>query len=121
MVLGACAPTLPAYQAEGNTVKFRGYCTAHAKFEKEGSCLDSFYLDSKPVTQAEFLKVMDTNSSHHRGCDSCPVERVTWEQAASYCRKQHKRLPKFDEWLYGLYAGNPEIFQQGSSDLADFL
>jgi len=65
------------------------------------------------VTQREFEKIMKSNPSKFKG-DSRPVENVTWEEAAEFCRKLtqkeqaeeklptsfHYALPTEEQWEY---------------------
>jgi serine/threonine protein kinase len=45
-----------------------------------------FYLRTTEVTQGDFLAVMGYNPSQMTGCGAtCPVENVTWHEAAVYC------------------------------------
>ena len=44
----------------------------------------SYWLGRTEVTQAEWSALMPTNPSGHQPCDTCPVENVTWSEAASY-------------------------------------
>ena len=46
--------------------------------------VDSFYISSHEVTQAEWYAVMKTNPSYFKGCD-LPVENVSWYDAVEFC------------------------------------
>lgn len=85
--------------------------------------VSGFYLDKYEVTRAEFEKVMGVNPSSSRGCEKCPVENVTWDEADQYCRKLGKRLPSEAEWEYACRAGTTSKFHYGdvlSGEMANF-
>ncbi len=45
-----------------------------------------FWIFPHEVTQAQFMTAMGYNPSFHSSCGSnCPVENVTWHEAAAYC------------------------------------
>lgn len=44
-----------------------------------------FFIRATEVTQADFQEIMGYNPSHFSGCAECPVESVSWHQAAAYC------------------------------------
>ena len=87
-----------------------------------------FYLGKYEVTQGQWEKVMGDNPSFFRGRDR-PVERVSWEQARSFCEKitQLDRrkgllpegwrydLPTESEWEYACRAGTKTAYAWGSS------
>ena len=43
-----------------------------------------FWVSRTEVTQAQYLSVMGSNPSLHVGCDDCPVERLSWSDAATF-------------------------------------
>jgi formylglycine-generating enzyme required for sulfatase activity len=48
-----------------------------------------FEMMSHEVTQGLFKTMMGYNPSYFTGCGkSCPVEQVTWHEAASYCNAE---------------------------------
>lgn len=65
-----------------------------------------FYLGKTEVTQAQWRKVMNQESSHFKG-DDLPVEQVSWDDCHSFCQKAGGlRLPTEAEWEYACRAGN---------------
>ncbi len=83
-----------------------------------------FWLGQTPVTQEAYERVMGRNPSYFKG-PHLPVERVSWAEAAEYCRRLGLRLPAEAEWEYAARAGTTgarygnvdEIaWHQGNSD-----
>ena len=71
-----------------------------------------FWLGQHEVRQAEWQAVMGTNPSRFSGCGSCPVERVSWDDAQGFIRRLNERdgkvryrLPTEAEWEYAARAG----------------
>jgi formylglycine-generating enzyme required for sulfatase activity len=90
----------------------------------------SFYLGVFPVTQLQYLGVMETNPSrfNHKngGGGDHPVERVSWNDAVIFCRKLTEiaeekaakrlyRLPTEAEWEYACRAGTTMPFAFGTT------
>ena len=83
----------------------------------------AFWMGSFEVTQGQFLKVMGRNPAHHSPdvlslpeSNSFPVEMVSWNDAAEFCRKlgelseeqqagRSYRLPTEAEWEYACRSG----------------
>jgi formylglycine-generating enzyme required for sulfatase activity len=80
-----------------------------------------FYMGATEVTQAQYQAVMGTNPSGYGGATN-PVERVSWNDAAEFCRKlsekirQTVRLPTEAEWEYACRAGTETASSFGDSD-----
>lgn len=78
-----------------------------------------FWLSKYETTQAEFQEVMRYNPSFYTNRLDCPVEMVTWQDAAVYCSRLTQRelqaghlpdgyvyrLPTEEEWEYACRAG----------------
>jgi formylglycine-generating enzyme required for sulfatase activity len=47
----------------------------------------SFEMAATEVTQEQFEALMGYNPSSHSSCPDCPVETLTWHEAAAYCNE----------------------------------
>ena len=80
-----------------------------------------FWFGKYPVTQAFWLKIMDTNPSHYNGLN-CPVEMVSWEECQSFIKRlsqkteKNFRLPTEAEWEYACRAGSYNEYFFGNED-----
>ena len=70
------------------------------------------WLGKYEVTQAEWQGVMGTNPSGNAGCNRCPVEKVSWNDAQEFIGRLNAmdgagryRLPTEAEWEYAARAG----------------
>src|SRR5205085_11701074 len=91
---------------------------------------EGFYMGKYEVTQAQWQAVMGNNPSNFKGCDNCPVEQVSWDDAVSFIAKLNAqndgytyRLPTEAEWEYACRAGTTTAFAFGdslSSEQANF-
>lgn len=94
-------------------------------------CVDDLYIGKYEVTQAEWQKVMGNNPSVFKGCDNCPVEKVSWNDAQEYINKLNQklapagtkqetgkeyRLPTEAEWEYAARSGGKNEKYAGSND-----
>ncbi len=87
-----------------------------------------FYLGVSPVTQEEYERVMGKNPSGCKGDRQRPVETVSWNDAAEFCRRLSEkegktyRLPTEAEWEYACRAGRTTkwCFGDSQSQLADY-
>jgi formylglycine-generating enzyme required for sulfatase activity len=82
-------------------------------------CVEGFDIGKYEVTQAQWRAVMNNNPSTFRGCDSCPVEMVSWIKVSRYIEEltrrtgKHYRLPTEAEWEYAARAGTTTPFATG--------
>jgi formylglycine-generating enzyme required for sulfatase activity len=77
----------------------------------------AFALARTELTQGQWRAVMGTNPSVFSSCgDSCPVERVSWDDAQEFVRKLNARtgktyrLPSEAEWEYACRAGGQQEY-----------
>jgi formylglycine-generating enzyme required for sulfatase activity len=78
-----------------------------------------FYMQTTPVTQAQWQAVMGSNPSHFKG-DNLPVENVSWNDCQEFIQHLNQRgegqyrLPTEAEWEYACRAGTTTPFAIGN-------
>lgn len=94
-----------------------------------GENFPAFYMGKYEVTQEEYLAIMGKNPSWVAGKRN-PVERVSWNEAAEFCRKltltarvnRHISrdsvfmLPTREQWEYACRAGTAMKFYSGNTE-----
>jgi formylglycine-generating enzyme required for sulfatase activity len=74
-----CAGTFAMGSPEGELGRDRGEARHEVTLTRD------FEIRSAEVTQAEFEGSMGYNPSGFAGCADCPVDHVSWHEAAAYC------------------------------------
>ena len=83
-----------------------------------------FYLQTTPVTQGHWQRVMGENPSFFKECgEDCPVENVSWDDAQEFIKKLNQmektdqyRLPTEAQWEYACRAGSTGSFCFGEEE-----
>ena len=92
--------------------------------------LSDYYIGTNEVTQGLWQRIMGSNPSFHKNCDSCPVENVSWDDIQEFLKRlnttypgKNYRLPTEAEWEYaarGAGKGAGEIQFAGGKTLDSY-
>lgn len=124
LLLAAVLCTEPTWAAQDILVP-AGQFKMPAKLNQKSLKVASFYIDSHPVTNAEFLEFVRQNPEWRKSkvkklfadksylnywvsdlkfgdkvMAASPVVRVSWFAAREYCAWKGQRLPSTNEWEY---------------------
>jgi formylglycine-generating enzyme required for sulfatase activity len=69
--------------------------------------VSSFYMDTTPVTQADYDSLMGVNPSRYIEDSLKPVEQVTWFDAVLYCNARSRRYMLDTVYSYTSLTGTP--------------
>lgn len=82
----------------------------------------AFAMGKTEITQGQWKAVMGSNPSGFSNCgDSCPVEKVSWDDAKEFIQKlnaktgKQYRLPSEAEWEYACRAGGQSEYCGGDN------
>jgi serine/threonine-protein kinase len=85
-----------------------------------------YFIDRVPVTNARYRDFLRSSNrlSPERAAeagsnDDWPVNRVTWDEAATYCLAQGKRLPSEAEWEFAARGTGGRLYPWGDTFSAD--
>jgi len=85
-----------------------------------------FFIGKYEVTQKEWQEIMGSNPSYYKGCSSCPVEQVSWEDVLAFINivnakyGENFRLPTEEEWEFAARGGvNSKDFRYSGSNNAN--
>lgn len=73
--------------------------------------VDGFAMSKFPVTQWQWTVIMGNNPSDFKGCDQCPIDQVSWNEAQEFIRRLNHltgklyTLPTEAEWEFAAKAG----------------
>ena len=79
--------------------------------------VSSFYIDTTPVTQADYGTLMSCNPSFFAGVPQRPVEQVTWFDAVLYCNARSRRDGKDTVYSFTSITGTPGAGCSGLGNL----
>lgn len=88
-------------------------------------CVDDFYLGKYEVTQGLWEEIMGDNPSRDGSCeDTCPVEKVSWNDVSAFIRALNQRsdtgsyrLPSEAEWEYAARSAGKREKYSGGDDV----
>ena len=72
----------------------------------------NYYIAINEITQKQYRDITGTNPSAFIGCDECPVDRISYDEAVAFIAKLNEktgkkyRLPTEAEWEYAAQGGN---------------
>ncbi|NVB38462.1 SUMF1/EgtB/PvdO family nonheme iron enzyme [Pseudenhygromyxa sp. WMMC2535] len=120
------AGTCPVDMAFVEVGEARGFCldTHEVTVRDYARCAADHTCSEAPASvdwpgisedeHARYDELCNTDRSNRR---SHPVNCVTWDQAASYCRAQGKRLPQVREWKWAARGGEQNRTYPWGEDL----
>jgi formylglycine-generating enzyme required for sulfatase activity len=89
-------------------------------------CVSDFFIGKYEVTQRQWKAIMGDNPSLFKDCgDSCPVERVSWNDVQKFTQQLNQktgkpfRLPTEAEWEYAARSGGKNQKYAGTNDNLD--
>jgi formylglycine-generating enzyme required for sulfatase activity len=105
-------------------------CRGNDETQQQVTLKEGFYMQTTPVTQDQWVRIMKSNPSHFNNCGGdCPVERVSWNETQEFIAKLNDlegtdkyRLPTEAEWEYCCRAGSNAAYCFGDdvSELGEY-
>ncbi|MBK9263910.1 MAG: SUMF1/EgtB/PvdO family nonheme iron enzyme [Polyangiaceae bacterium] len=104
--------TLAPFFVDSTEVTVEAYrkCVAAGACTKAASTIE--WAGASAATQQEWSKLCNSGQSNR---ENHPVNCVTWNQAADYCKFADKRLPTDAEWEYAARGSEGRAFPWGSN------
>lgn len=87
--------------------------------------VDGYAISKYPVTQRQWIVLMGSNPSEFKGCDQCPIDKVSWDDAQRFIGILNKltskkySLPTEAEWEYAAKGGLQikQFYYSGSDNI----
>ncbi len=86
--------------------------------------LPKYCIGKYEITQIQWLGIMGRNPSDFKGCPTCPIEQISWNEIQKFITKlnaltgKNYRLPTEAEWQFAAQGGNLSKGYKYSGDTA---
>jgi len=119
---------IPLVYVQGGTFQMGDHKGESFESYVHAVAVKSFYIGKFEVTQKQWKQITGSNPSSFTGCDDCPVDRVSYEDAKSFLSQLSQktgkkyRLPTEAEWEFAARGGIKSLgFIYAGSNFIDHI